>query len=103
MNKMKLNIQLFSGGSYDYMCYSIENTYIDRVCDEELNMMLKDLVLVLHDLEWWQSGDIGEEDYRKTLNNFKNKWFGNRDERLKEIIESKCKELENHLLNVVGE
>lgn len=103
MKRIELNIQLFSGGSYDYMCYSIENTYIDAVYDEELNMLLKDLVLVLHDLEWWQSGDIGEEDYRKTLNDFKKKWFGNRDERLKEIIENKCKELEKYLMNVVGE
>lgn len=102
MKRMKLNIQLFSGGSYDYT-YNCLDIYYHSVYDEELDLMIQDLREVLHDLEWWQSCDIGEEDYRKTLNNFKNKWFGNRDERLKEIIESKCKELEKHLLNVVGE
>ncbi len=102
MNRLKLNIQLFSGGSYDYS-YEHLDIYYHSVFDEELDLMIQDLREVLHDLEWWQSCDISEEDYRKTLNNFKNKWFGNRDERLKEIISTKCKELEEHLLNVVGE
>jgi hypothetical protein len=102
MKRMKLNIQLFSGGSYDYT-YNYLDIYYHNVYDEELDLMIQDLREVLHDLEWWQSSDIGEEDYRKTLNDFKKKWFGNRDERLKEIIENKCKELEKYLLNVVGE
>ncbi len=102
MNKLKLNIQLFSGGSYDY-AYNHLDIYYHNVYDEELDLMIQNLREVLHDLEWWQSGDIGEEDYRKTLNDFKKKWFGNRDERLKEIIKNKCKELEEHLLNMVGE
>ena len=46
--------------------------------DIELNDMMYDLVKVLKDLEWWQSGDIGEEEYRKTVKGFKDRWFGNR-------------------------
>lgn len=98
MNKERLNIQRFSGGSYDYLYLKLDiNTY-----DEELDLMLIDLQQVLHDLEWWQSCDIGEETYRETLNEFKNKWFGKRNERLKEIITTKCNELEKHLLGVIG-
>jgi hypothetical protein len=69
-----------SGGTYDYLCFKIEDTYAERTYDEELDEMIVDLAKVLHDLEWWQSGDIGEEDYRKTLRWFKDKWFGKRDE-----------------------
>ena len=41
--------------------------------------MINDLVKVLHDLEWWKSCDIDEDDYRKTLNEFKNKWLKNKE------------------------
>ena len=39
--------------------------------DVEMNDLIKDLCIVLHDLEWWQSCDSSEERYRKTLSTFK--------------------------------
>lgn len=48
--------------------------------------------------EWWLSADYGEEKYRKTLKEFKEKWFKNYDEREKEAIkkikEKAIKEIE---------
>lgn len=67
-----------SGGSYDYKSYVIEEYYAGRMFDLELNEMMGDLVKVLHDVEWWQSGDISEEDYRKTVTEFKKKWLRRR-------------------------
>lgn len=64
-----------SGGSYDYKYYIIDEYYTGRMFDLELDEMMKDLVKVLHDVEWWQSGDIDEKDYRKTVDKFKKKWF----------------------------
>lgn len=78
MEKLKLDIQRFSGGSYDYVCYKVEQECEERMYDEELNEMIADLVKVLHDLEWWQSGDINEENYRDTVDEFKEKWFKNK-------------------------
>jgi hypothetical protein len=75
-----------SGGSYDYMYFKIEDTYSEKTYDIELDEMIIDLCNVLHDLEWWQSGDSGEEKYRKTLQQFKDKWFGNRDKKLRELV-----------------
>lgn len=75
MKKIKLNIKRFSGGSYDYLYQKIDI----YAYDDELTEMLEDLAKVLHDLEWWQSCDIDEEDYRKTLNEFKNKWLKNKE------------------------
>lgn len=64
-----------SGGSYNYMYSAILHEYGGRVYDDEFDKLLHDLVKVLHDLEWWQSSDISESDYKKTLNKFKKKWL----------------------------
>lgn len=64
-----------SGGSYDYKCYEFEDYYVGKMYDKELDELCKDLVKVLHDVEWWQSSDIGEEGYRKTVQKFKEKWL----------------------------
>jgi hypothetical protein len=77
-----------SGGSYDYTCFRFEEYYTDKMYDIELNEMVVDLYQVLHDLEWWKSMDIGEEQYRETVRVFKDKWFGKRDLRLRELIQS---------------
>lgn len=75
-----------SGGSYNYLCFRVEEEYVDKMHDSELDNMMEDLTELLHDLEWWRSGDYCEETYRKTVQKFKKKWFGNRDERLREIV-----------------
>lgn len=77
-----------SGGSYDYKSYVIEEYYAGRMYDLELDEMMKDLVKVLHDVEWWQSGDIDEEDYRKTVDGFKKKWFKRRKIDIEAFINS---------------
>jgi hypothetical protein len=68
-----------SGGSFDYLFYRVEDTYSGEMRDKELNKLMDDLIKVLHDLEWWQSGDISEEDYRKTVIEFKTKWLSGYD------------------------
>lgn len=77
-----------SGGSYGYIYSKLWNECGDRMYDPELNEMISDLCDVLHDLEWWQSSDCSEEEYRITLKRFKRKWFNtNREERLKKYID----------------
>lgn len=86
-----------SGGSYNYIFTNIEYDLVGRMYDTELNEMMKDLVEVLHDLEWWTSGDIGEEQYRETVTKFKSKWFKRRkfdiEELVNEVFENKKQEL----------
>lgn len=65
-----------SGGSHDYICYKIEEELGEQMEDNEMNDLINDLFKVTHDLEWWKSGDIEESDYRDTVQNFKDKWFG---------------------------
>ena len=93
-----------SGGSYEYICYRLEEECKGRMYDAEMNDMIKDLVEVLHDLEWWQSGDSSEKDYRVTLSKFKQKWFhGNREERLKRYIDEQTSIVRRQLYKMIGE
>lgn len=92
-----------SGGSYNYNYCTIREYYVGDMYDIELDEMMEDLVELLRDLEWWQSGDYSEEDYRETVRRFKAKWFySDRCERLKPIIERKIEETRTELLNIIG-
>lgn len=93
-----------SGGSYDYICYKLEEQCENNMHDAEMNDLIKDLCKVLHDLEWWDSGDISEETYRKTLLAFKKKWFkDDRAERLKGYIDEQIGVVKSQLYSLIGE
>jgi hypothetical protein len=93
-----------SGGSYNYIYSRLEDECANQMYDAEMNDLIKDLVEVLHDLEWWQSGDTSEERYRETLAKFKKKWFhGNRKERLKGYIDEQIGIVRNELYALIGE
>lgn len=92
-----------SGGSYNYKYCEVDDYYVGSMYDAELDEMMKDLIEVLHDVEWWQSDDISEDDYRKTVKAFKDKWFNDdRGERLKPIIDKRINEVRTELLNMIG-
>ena len=87
-----------SGGSYYYMYSQVEEEYVDRMFDSQLNTMMKDLTGLLHDLEWWQSGDYSEETYRETVKKFKKKWFGQTKIDVQSYIENEFERTKNELL-----
>lgn len=64
-----------SGGSHNYIAYQIEQELGGMMEDKEMNELIQDIIEVAHDLEWWKSGDIDEHNYRKTVDEFKTKWF----------------------------
>ena len=86
-----------SGGSFNYMYGQIRDTYEGQLEDDELNKMIIDLCKLLHALEWYRSCDTTEEDYIIAKKEFKNKWFGNRDEKL---IETVIKRLDNTIKDI---
>ena len=103
MNKIKLNIHRFSGGSYDYEFYRIEDKYVGRMYDLELDQLIKDLVPLLKSLEWWQSCDTSEEVYREDVTKFKDKWFKTkREDRLKKIIDDEVNKTKKELYQLIG-
>lgn len=92
-----------SGGSYDYIYLRLLDKCENRMYDEEMNDLIKDLCEVLHDLEWWQSADSDEQTYRDTLSRFKRKWFqGNREKRLKEYIDKQIGITRVNLYKLIG-
>jgi len=91
-----------SGGSYDYTYSRVEEQYVGRMYDIELDDMMKDLVQVLYGLEWWQSSDWSEDQYRKVANKFKAKWFGDRNENLERLVKEECKQLEERILKTIA-
>lgn len=87
-----------SGGSYNYMYSRIEYEYAGKMHDSQLNAMMKDLIDLLHDLEWWQSCDCSEETYRETVKKFKKKWFKQTKIDVQKQIESEFEKTKNELL-----
>lgn len=87
-----------SGGSYNYMYSRIEYEYVGKMYDSQLNAMMKDLVDLLHDLEWWQSCDYDEKTYRESVKKFKKKWFKQTKIDVQKQIESEFEKTKNELL-----
>lgn len=92
-----------SGGSHNYICYQIDEHLVGKMHDRELDDMMRDVSELAHDLEWADSDDISEEDYRKTVLRFKTKWFGQaREERLKKYIDDSIYSLREELYAMIG-
>lgn len=92
-----------SGGSHNYTFYKIEEEYVGRMHDRELDDMFNDIVKLCHDLEWYDSSDINIDDYHKTVKMFKEKWFGgSRNKRLKGYVDSAVDELREELHTLIG-
>jgi hypothetical protein len=86
-----------SGGSFNYTYEKVDQEYPGAMGDVELDEMMKDLVTLLHDLEWWLSGDYREDQYRETVLVFKNKWFGKRDDNLRKILLDKLSKVQKEI------
>ena len=95
-------VDIMSGGSHDYMYYRVEEEYVGRMHDIELDDMMKDIVELLHDLEWYDSADYGENDYLETVAKFKAKWFnGNRTERLRSYVDREIAITRDKLMKLI--
>lgn len=93
-----------SGGSYSYIYETVLRECEDRMHDEDMDELIVDLSKVLHDLEWWQSGDYLENDYRKTLEWFKKKWLTeSKERRLKKYIDNQIGIIKRELYALIGE
>ena len=91
-----------SGGSHNYECYRFEEEYHGQMMDPVMDQLIHDLVPVLHDLEWWQSADISEADYRETVAEFKRKWIGNPAPILRDVVIEETDRIRKRLLIALG-
>ena len=92
-----------SGGSMNYLCYRIEEE-ADNMGDREIIALCKDMATLMHDREWFLSGDYRESDWIKSLSEFKKKWFkGSRTYRLASLIDEVFTEAKEECLRMIGE
>ena len=92
-----------SGGSHEYLCFQVEEEYVGSMHDKEMDALIDDVSKVLRGLEWYDSGDIGIDEYRECIRAFKKKWFmDSREDRMKAMVEEECGKLKEELLNCIG-
>lgn len=91
-----------SGGSMNYLCYRVEEA-ADAMGDRELTELVKDIAELLHDREWYISGDYGEDTWEESVQKFKRKWFEQpRKDRLKALIEQTFNEAKRECMSMIG-
>lgn len=110
-----------SGGRYDYMQYRISDELFGHIglsygqegfCqskiaakinpfhDVEISEMFWDMLVLLHSLDWYESGDTCESTYRTDVEYFKKKWLGKTaGERIDRMVENAV-ENAKHEINV---
>ncbi len=88
-----------SGGHFDYKDSSLMWTmFPSAICenvmeDREISCLVWDILNLIHDYDWYASGDTREEDYLKAKNTFKKKWFGgSRGLRIRRIVDDALEE-----------
>lgn len=93
-----------SGGYFDYKDRNLlwevfpydemSNVFEDR----EISELVWDVLNLIHEFDWYKSGDTGKETYLKAKAEFKKKWLGgNRGVRVRRIVDDAVKELKAEL------
>lgn len=57
---------------------------------------------LIHDFDWYESGDTGKETYLKAKAEFKKKWLGNRGVAVRRTIDTAIEELKAELYETYG-
>lgn len=70
--------------------------------DKEISELVWDVLDLIHQFDWYSCSDSSEETYLKAKAKFKQKWFGNPDERIKRIIDETVNECRSELYKTFG-
>ena len=94
-----------SGGRFDYLDLSLKNEifgwsdkYHNVLEDVELSELVWDVLDLLHDYDWYISGDTEENTWLKAKSEFKKKWFEvERKDIIKRAIDNSLKDCKEEL------
>ena len=94
-----------SGGLFDYQDEQAKSAifgWTDRPGnvfeDIEISHLIWDVFDLIHDFDWYRSGDTCEETWLKRKREFKEKWFESvRKDRIKEFVDIELEEAKNRL------
>lgn len=70
--------------------------------DREISELVWDVLELIHDFDWYASGDTCKETYLKKKAEFKKKWLGNRGVRVRRIIDDALAEVKAELYETYG-
>ena len=99
-----------SGGHFDYIDQRAKNEIFGYFGEEkenvfedrEISELIYDVFELIHDFDWYKSGDTCKETYLKKKAEFKKKWLGKRPERVKQIIDDAIAEVKQELYETYG-
>lgn len=97
-----------SGGHFCYEDENLKNNIFGYISngdkipnvfeDREISQLVWDTLNLIHDYDWYMSGDTCKDTYLKSKAEFKKKWFGNnRGLRIRKIVDSSIDELRKEL------
>lgn len=90
-----------SGGSMDYFFGRMQD-YQGCFHNVELDELYGDICKLMHDREWYDSGDYSSGEWNESVIKFKSKWFTERgyETRWEKYIDDKAKQLKADLLDI---
>ena len=99
-----------SGGIFNYADGNLKSEMfgygdkpINVMEDDEVSELVWDVLNLIHDLDYYQSGDTCRETYIESKKEFKKKWFGNRKIRIEKIVDKKIERLREEVKEMIGE
>lgn len=100
-----------SGGHFNYQDDSLKSEMFgwsdkrdsNPMEDVELSQMVYEILDLIHELDWYKSGDSNENDYLEAKCNFKNKWLRNENynDVIKGLIEEEFENKKQELLKMI--
>ena len=98
-----------SGGRFDYVDMRLKDEifgYMDEPAnvfeDREISELVWDVLDLIHEYDWYASGDTCKENYLEAKDAFKKKWFSNRGVRVRRIVDEALKQCKDELYETFG-
>ena len=94
-----------SGGYFNYLDSQLKSEifgWADRYSnvfeDKQISALVWDILDLIHEFDWYKSGDNGKDTYLKAKNDFKKKWLSdNSTERTKMFVDEALADLKKEL------
>lgn len=99
-----------SGGRFEYADSRLKSEIFGYFADKpgnvfedrEISELVWDVLELIHDFDWYASGDTCKETYLKKKAEFKKKWLDNRGVRVRRIIDDALAEVKAELYETYG-
>ena len=98
-----------SGGHFNYVDSTLKAEifgWTDKPCnvfeDKEISELVWDVLDLIHDFDWYKSGDTNKVKYLEAKDKFKKKWFNNRGVRVRRIVDDAILQCKTELYDTFG-